>query len=38
MASAASASEKVIVTPEWVRVTDFETRLPEELERVIRRL
>lgn len=28
---------KVVVTPEWVRVTDFETRFPEEIERVTRR-
>lgn len=28
---------KITVTPEWVRITDFQTRMPEEIERVIRR-
>ncbi len=28
---------KLTLTPEWARVTDFVTRLPEELERVLRR-
>lgn len=28
---------KITLTPEWVRVTDFETRMPEEIERVVNR-
>jgi hypothetical protein len=28
---------KITLTPEWVRVTDFQTRFPEEMERVFQR-
>jgi hypothetical protein len=28
---------KITITPEWVRITDFVTRLPEEMEKIMQR-